>query len=346
MSFGQSPHVGIDIRDMLRRSGNASMFADSLTKNTAPTFRGASSVVSRPTSRPTDISFEADVEREARIRVEHGRRAAQREAYLAAGAGSSGPPSNFSQVMANRHPSGGSRGGSSFGGSFGGTLAGGGSECTLAFPDAQPMRASMRAVPAGRGLSREGAAAREAAAANARSGSGDALNLSGVALAAGALTLSERSAHPPPRGRAGPSGTWALSNDGDGGTSPELRPETPIIWDDPRKRAPVDIADIEPSSPGGGGPTVAGAPTRMARAREWTTEVENQYRLQEAGYRDETEALSLGHPPVERWPEQGFIRKLITRETVGKESQSMLYFSKKRECEDKDLNRVKLYSYA
>eukprot|EP00966_Prymnesium_polylepis_P003471 79797-Prymnesium_polylepis.2 len=40
----------------------------------------------------------------------------------------------------------------------------------------------------------------------------------------------------------------------------------------------------------------------MSRAKEWTEDVEDAYRLQEAGYRDEREALSLGHPPIERWP--------------------------------------------
>ena len=82
-------------------------------------------------------------------------------------------------------------------------------------------------------------------------------------------------------------------------------------------------------------------------AAEWTAEVENAYRLQEAGYRDEREALSLGHPPIERWPEPiGFIRKLVTRQTLGKpDKQSLLYFPKRRECEDKLLNQVKLYQY-
>ena len=41
---------------------------------------------------------------------------------------------------------------------------------------------------------------------------------------------------------------------------------------------------------------------RMTRAKEWSAEVEDAYRLQEAGYKDEREALSLGHPPIERWP--------------------------------------------
>ena len=39
------------------------------------------------------------------------------------------------------------------------------------------------------------------------------------------------------------------------------------------------------------------------------------------------------------------IKKLVTRESLGKPNTSTIYFSKRRECEDKDLNRVKLYHY-
>jgi hypothetical protein len=97
---------------------------------------------------------------------------------------------------------------------------------------------------------------------------------------------------------------------------------------------------------GGGGGGAGGAATRVVRAKEWSVDVENAYRLQEAGYRDEHEALSLGHPPLEYWPtEPPLVRKLVTRETVGKEAQSQIYFGKKRECDEKNLNKVKLYAY-
>ena len=70
-------HVGLDIRDLMRSSAvnNNSMFANSLTRNTAPSFHPAATVRSRPTSRPTDISFEGDVEHDLKMSVEHGRRA-------------------------------------------------------------------------------------------------------------------------------------------------------------------------------------------------------------------------------------------------------------------------------
>ena len=35
----------------------------------------------------------------------------------------------------------------------------------------------------------------------------------------------------------------------------------------------------------------------------------------------------------------------MTKETVGKEAQSQIYFGKKRECDEKNLNKVKLYAY-
>ena len=61
-----SPHVGMDIRAMLRQGGGGgTMLADSLTKNTAPAFNPSAGVRrSRPNSRPMDISFEAGVEHE------------------------------------------------------------------------------------------------------------------------------------------------------------------------------------------------------------------------------------------------------------------------------------------
>ena len=65
-----SAHTGLDIRAVLRQHEQRqqqSIFHDSLTrKNTAPAYR--------PNSRPSDISFEADVEREAKLRAAHGRR--------------------------------------------------------------------------------------------------------------------------------------------------------------------------------------------------------------------------------------------------------------------------------
>ena len=46
----------------------------------------------------------------------------------------------------------------------------------------------------------------------------------------------------------------------------------------------------------------------------------------------------------------GFIKKLVTRESLAKSKagtgeSSMLYFRKARECEGKDLSKIKLYEY-
>ena len=86
----------------------------------------------------------------------------------------------------------------------------------------------------------------------------------------------------------------------------------------------------------------------MHRARIWSHEVEDQFRLQMAGYRDLQELLLLGEEPPERWQDAhgqpGFIKKLTCRETIGKERR-VTYFRKGRECQDADLNNVKLYEY-
>lgn len=84
----------------------------------------------------------------------------------------------------------------------------------------------------------------------------------------------------------------------------------------------------------------------MARAKRWSPEVENAFRLQEAGYRGEGEVAALGLPPPERWAESGFIRKLQTRHSLENGSYVLLYFRQTPECEPRYLSRVKLYTYA
>ncbi|XP_032545245.1 meiosis expressed gene 1 protein homolog isoform X2 [Chiroxiphia lanceolata] len=70
-------------------------------------------------------------------------------------------------------------------------------------------------------------------------------------------------------------------------------------------------------------------PKSMHRAKTWSDDVENLYRFQQAGYRDE----------VECWPETGFIKKLQRRDNT------FFYYNKQRECEDKDVHKVKVYVY-
>ena len=88
-----------------------------------------------------------------------------------------------------------------------------------------------------------------------------------------------------------------------------------------------------------------GEPIGMSRAKEWSVEVEEAFRLQEAGYKGIPELLALGLPEPERWPESGFIRKLQTRHSFDAGAQVFLYFRKTPECESKYLNRVKLYVF-
>ena len=52
-----------------------------------------------------------------------------------------------------------------------------------------------------------------------------------------------------------------------------------------------------------------------------------------------------------RRPNAGFIKKLVTRESLAKSQAgtgetSTLYYRKARECEGKDLSRIKLYEYS
>eukprot|EP01036_Dinobryon_divergens_P044720 gene44720-59699_t len=51
-------------------------------------------------------------------------------------------------------------------------------------------------------------------------------------------------------------------------------------------------------------------PKSMTRAKSWTPQVENAYRYQLAGFRDEEDYKSLFTATPEVWPETGFISKI------------------------------------
>ena len=376
-----SVHTGLDIRSVLRHQ--QSMFGDSLLpreKNIAPSFNGGGGA-SRPRSRPSDISFEAGVEHEARLQAAHGRRAAQRDAYIAAGANPQ-QPTSFHQVAAvSRHQkrTGGVATAPSAAAvedpaSWQALLASdSGGVGSYQQPAPRVSAVNSRGVPAGRGLSREGSARAS------RGGLGEGGvpgGSSGFAVAEmdGEFGLSglSLSATAPPRanggagtmlnggrrggGTASAAAAGGISSGGGGVSNHHGQPAGPK---DNGRASPAYVL-AEPVEAPDGGTSVAApppapsgspsaSPTKMTRAREWSHAAEDAYRLQEAGYRDEREALSLGHPPIERWPEPvGFIRKLVTRETLtkGGDKHSILYFSKKRECEDKLLNSVKLFTYS
>ncbi|NXA21537.1 MEIG1 protein, partial [Ibidorhyncha struthersii] len=75
-------------------------------------------------------------------------------------------------------------------------------------------------------------------------------------------------------------------------------------------------------------------------AKKWSADVEDLYRFQQAGYRDEVEYKQVKQVDmVERWPETGFVKKLQRRDNT------FNYYDKQRECEDKEVHKVKVYVY-
>eukprot|EP00743_Colponemidia_sp_Colp-15_P006588 GILK01007099.1.p2 GENE.GILK01007099.1~~GILK01007099.1.p2 ORF type:complete len:119 (+),score=9.42 GILK01007099.1:23-379(+) len=85
-------------------------------------------------------------------------------------------------------------------------------------------------------------------------------------------------------------------------------------------------------------PTTPMKPTSMTRAKDWSADVEEAFRLQFCGWQSLDEYVtSFGEP--ERWADTNFISKLRK-----KQNGFFVYWKKTRECEDKDLRKVKLYS--
>ena len=81
-------------------------------------------------------------------------------------------------------------------------------------------------------------------------------------------------------------------------------------------------------------------PSGIKRATQWTPSVEEQYRLQSCGWRDIVEYESVYGEP-ERWLSNEFIKCLRV-----KKNGFFTYWREWKECEDKYLNRVKMYIYA
>lgn len=132
-------------------------------------------------------------------------------------------------------------------------------------------------------------------------------------------------------GRAQSSAVRAEGNSGSGGHP-----------DKAERAQPVPRGALSSKKP------APGEPIGMKRAKAWSPEVEDAFRLQEAGYRGVAEMVALGLPPPERWPEHegGFIRKLQTRHSFDAGERVLLYFRRAPECEPRYLNRVKLYQFA
>ncbi|CAL8242439.1 unnamed protein product [Merluccius merluccius] len=81
-------------------------------------------------------------------------------------------------------------------------------------------------------------------------------------------------------------------------------------------------------------------PKSMSRAKSWTAEVENLYRFQEAGYRDELEYKQVKQiAMIDTWPESGFVKKLQRR------NNTFYYYSRQRECLEREVHKVMVYTY-
>ncbi|NXG66296.1 MEIG1 protein, partial [Hemiprocne comata] len=81
-------------------------------------------------------------------------------------------------------------------------------------------------------------------------------------------------------------------------------------------------------------------PKSVHHAQKWSDDVENLYRFQQAGYRDEVEYKQVKQvDTVEYWPETGFVKKLQRRDNT------FYYYDKQRECEDEEVHKVKVYVY-
>ncbi|XP_069657769.1 meiosis expressed gene 1 protein homolog isoform X1 [Haliaeetus albicilla] len=81
-------------------------------------------------------------------------------------------------------------------------------------------------------------------------------------------------------------------------------------------------------------------PKSIYHAKKWSDDVENLYRFQQAGYRDEFEYKQVKQVDmVECWPETGFVKKLQRRDNT------FYYYDKQRECEDEEVHKVKVYIY-
>jgi hypothetical protein len=88
---------------------------------------------------------------------------------------------------------------------------------------------------------------------------------------------------------------------------------------------------------GAGGPVKK--PARCIRAKGWSREVEDAYRIQQCGWRDIQE-YQCTHGEVQRWDDSGFIRCVRVQK-----NGFFTYWQRERECFDKFVPKVKLYEY-
>jgi len=80
-------------------------------------------------------------------------------------------------------------------------------------------------------------------------------------------------------------------------------------------------------------------PKSMSRPKQWNELVENAYRFQLAGFKDEIEYKAVMDKEADRWPETGYVKKLQRRDGC------FYYYNRQRECPDKEIHKTKIYAY-
>ena len=284
-------HIRRQVEARLREGSNkGSMFCSTLQSSSAsarPTFGSGSSY-----SRKDDISFEAEAERAQQIAAAHGRRAtpqsresrrpSQPPALQLVEGGVAVSTEHATSASRRPRPTGlGTKLSSSFDSGF-----------------EQPQQPTGRRRPSGsRGEAPLGASRGDAPLGAGRGEVPLSASLDpGVASLLGLSSAAPLHQRPAPMPK--PMVGTPVAPVGGGGIAP--RPEkSPDGLDTTAGHANGAASPPPPEAKASGG---SGSPVRMVRAKEWNEAVEDQYRLQEVGYKDEREALSLGHPTIERWP--------------------------------------------
>ena len=80
-------------------------------------------------------------------------------------------------------------------------------------------------------------------------------------------------------------------------------------------------------------------PVGVSRPKSWSPEVENEFRLQEVGWKHLDEYREAYGIP-ERWAATGFYAVVRS-----KDEGNFVYWRRERECEDKFVHRVKLFRF-
>ena len=93
-----------------------------------------------------------------------------------------------------------------------------------------------------------------------------------------------------------------------------------------------------------------GEPKKMTRAKKWTEEVEEAWRLQQAGYRDAVDYFQARQKEPERWTDED--QRIKKLEVIPKNAKSIgsgdnchyMYFDRAPELKKNEIHTVKLYT--